>query len=131
MKKHPCTPALLICLCIYWLAPQTFVFAQSQANDNPQLGKYKSDSSAFFGIFRNFKDRSVPPVVLDNSPRIENLIHGGKLELTLADALALALENNLDIAVQRYIPEFSQTDLLRSQADSRRAGLRAGPLPEG
>jgi outer membrane protein TolC len=131
MRKHPCTPAILILLCIYWLASQTLIFAQPQQSDFPQLKAYNSGSSGFFSIFRNFQQKSVPPVVLENSPRIETLIYDAKLELTLADALALALENNLDIAVQRYIPEFSQTDLLRSQAGQSPRGFTGGTTPGG
>ena len=59
------------------------------------------------------------------------LIHDGKLDLSLSDALALALENNLDVAVQRYIPEFSQTDLLRSQAGQSPRGFTGGTTPGG
>jgi outer membrane protein TolC len=131
MRKHPCTPAPLIVLCIYWLASQTFVFAQSKNDDFPQLKDYQSNSSGILSVFRNFRERSVSRLVLDNSPRIETLIHDGKLELTLADALALALENNLDIAVQRYVPEFSQTDLLRSQAGQSPRGFTGGTTPGG
>jgi outer membrane protein TolC len=131
MRKHPCTPALSICLCIYWLASQTFILAQSQNSDFPQLKDYASNSSGVLSVFRNFSQRPVPRLVLDNSPRIEALIHDGKLELTLADALALALENNLDIAVQRYVPEFAQTDVLRSQAGQSPRGFTGGITPGG
>ncbi len=82
-------------------------------------------------IFQVYHGRAVPQLVLENSTRIENLIHDGKLDLTLADALALALENNLDIAVQRYIPEFSQTDLLRSKAGQSPRGFTGGTTPGG
>ena len=131
MRKHSCRPALLICLCIYWLVSQTFIFAQSESNDFPQLKEYSSNSSGVLSVFRNFKEKQISRLVLDNSPRIESLIRDGKLELTLADALALALENNLDIGVQRYIPEFSQTDLLRSQAGQSPRGFTGGTTPGG
>jgi outer membrane protein TolC len=131
MTKHPCKPALLIILCIYWLVPQTFVFAQSQNDDSPQTKDYRSNTSGIGKIFRNFKERQVSRLILDNSPRIETLIHDGRLELSLADALTLALENNLDIAVQRYIPEFSRTDLLRSQAGQSPRGFTGGTTPGG
>jgi len=41
------------------------------------------------------------------------LIHDGKLEITLQDSVELALENSMDIAVQRYIPWFADTDIPR------------------
>ena len=68
---------------------------------------------------------------LENSPRIESLIRNGTLELSLSDALALALENNLDIALQRYIPEFSKTDLLRTKAGQSPRGFTGGTTPGG
>jgi outer membrane protein TolC len=70
-------------------------------------------------------------MTLTNSPRLESLISGGKLELSLADALALALENNLDIAVQRYIPRFAQTDVLRTQSGQAARGFTGALIPGG
>ncbi len=56
----------------------------------------------------------VPSLSLSNSPRLNDLIQNGKLMLTLEDAISLALENNMDIAVQRYTPWLDQVNLLRS-----------------
>jgi outer membrane protein len=56
------------------------------------------------------------PVNLNNSPRLESLIRGGNLYLSLLDTIALALENNLDIELQRYTPQIADTNLLRAQA---------------
>src|SRR5216684_763558 len=53
---------------------------------------------------------------LTNSPRIDQLIHDGKLELSLQDAVELALENNMDIVVQRYNPWFADTGILKARA---------------
>ena len=132
MKKHIYKSALSVALCIHWLIPQAFLFAQSAKEDVPQIGRYKTeDSGRFSGIFSIFQTKNVPQLTLENSPRIESLIHDGKLELRLSDALALALENNLDVAVQRYIPEFSQTDLLRSQAGQSPRGFTGGTTPGG
>lgn len=59
---------------------------------------------------------TLPHVVLSNSPRLKSLIHEGKLELSLQDALALTLENNLDIVIERYVVPFAQTDILRTKS---------------
>jgi outer membrane protein len=132
MRKRSYRSALLIALCIYWLTPPSFIFSQSENNDFPQISAYKSNSSGFFpDIFHIYQEKSVPEFRLENSPRIENLIQGGSLNLTLSDALALALENNLDVAVQRYIPEYSQTDLLRSEAGQSPRGFSGGSTPGG
>ena len=132
MKKQICKSALCIALCIHWLTPQGFLFAQSAQGDFPRIGRYKAeDSGKFSGMFSIFQAKTVPEPALENSPGIDNLMHGGKLELSLSDALALALANNLDIAVQRYVPEFSQTDLLRSRAGQSPRGFSGGTTPGG
>jgi outer membrane protein len=124
--------ALLIALCATCLSPKAYLFAQSQDQDFPQIGSYKTNDSGFFSnVFGIYQERAVPPLVLENSPRIESLIQEGKLKLTLADAMALALENSLDIAVQRFIPEYSQTDLLRSKAGQSPRGFTGGTTPGG
>ena len=53
---------------------------------------------------------------LTNSPRIDQLIHDGKLELGLQDAVELALENSMDIVVQRYNPWFADAGILKASA---------------
>lgn len=60
--------------------------------------------------------RDVAPINLTNSARIEQLIRAGKLYLSLQDAVALALENNLDIELQRYGPRISEQDFRRAEA---------------
>jgi outer membrane protein len=65
---------------------------------------------------------------LTNSPRIEQMVHDGKLEVSLQDAVELALENNLDIAVQRYNPWIADTSILRASGASS-AGSALGLIP--
>lgn len=74
--------------------------------------------SAFPNLFRPYRPIGLEPPVLANSPRIEQLIHDGKLSITLQDAIELALENSLDIAVQRYYPWTADTDILKTSAGS-------------
>ena len=64
-----------------------------------------------------------PPVNLDNSPRIHELLRAGNLYLSLQDALALAIENNLDLELQRYVLPTADTELLRSQGGGTLRGL--------
>jgi outer membrane protein len=132
MKKQLCKSALCAVLCMHWLIPQASLFAQSANEDFPQIGRYKTENNGgFFGILSVFQAKDVPKAGLENSPRIESLMRDGKLELSLSEALALALENNLDVAIQRYIPEFSQTDLLRSQAGQSPRGFTGSSTPGG
>ena len=63
---------------------------------------------------------------LANSPRIDGLIHNGVLDLSLSDAIALALENNLDIAIARYNFPIAQADILRTQAGGSFRGVNTG-----
>jgi len=63
---------------------------------------------------------------LSNTPRIDQLMHDGKLYLSLDDAIALALENNLDIAIARYNLNIADTDVLRARAGATTLGVNTG-----
>ncbi len=63
------------------------------------------------------------PVDLRNSPRFEKLLRAGNLYLTLDDALALAIENNLDVELQRSTPLAAAADLLRTRGGGAARGL--------
>lgn len=68
-----------------------------------------------------------------NSDRIGRLLRAGKLYLTLQDAIALALENNLDIELERYVPGMADSDLLRAKGGGMLRGvpLTVSELPQG
>ncbi|MFZ3343174.1 MAG: TolC family protein, partial [Terriglobales bacterium] len=68
----------------------------------------------------------VPVPVLSNSPRLDRLIHDGKLYLSLKDAIDLALENNLDLAIARYNLPIADTDVLRTKAGASFRGVNTG-----
>jgi outer membrane protein TolC len=68
----------------------------------------------------------VPEAVLANSPRLDRLIHDGKLYISLKDAIDLALENNLDLAIARYNLPIADTDILRTQAGGFFRGVNTG-----
>jgi len=59
--------------------------------------------------------RIVSPANLSNSPRLEALLRGGNLYLSVPDVIALTLENNLDIAVQRFGPPLAREVLRRTE----------------
>ncbi len=75
------------------------------------------------GLMRPYRQPEIAPVSLGNSPRLETLIRAGKLYLSLADALALAIENNLDVELARYGPQLAQVDMLRAQAGGLLRGV--------
>ena len=64
-----------------------------------------------------------PPLNLANSPRLQDVIRDGKLYISLRDAIALAIENNLDIAWWRYNFPIGQMDLLRTKAGGYANGI--------
>ncbi|MGA3044863.1 MAG: TolC family protein, partial [Bryobacteraceae bacterium] len=63
------------------------------------------------------------PVNLQNSARVHELMRAGSLYLSLQDALALAIENNLDIELERYLLPQADAELLRSQGGGTLRGL--------
>ncbi|MGH9407007.1 MAG: TolC family protein [Terriglobia bacterium] len=73
-------------------------------------------SSSFPHVLSTYTPPFVPQAKLKNSSLLDDLISGGKLNLSLEDSIALALENNLDIAVARYNLPLAQTNLLRTRA---------------
>src|SRR2546421_2166706 len=64
--------------------------------------------------------------VLTNSPRIDQMIRDGKLYLSLKDAIQLALENNLDLAIARYNLPIADMDILRTKAGGVFRGVNTG-----
>jgi outer membrane protein len=79
-----------------------------------------------------YQARNIAPTRLSNSPRLNALIRGGMLYLTAPDVVALAIENNIDIEVQRYTPLLAQEVLRRAEAGGflRSVGLPVQPGPQ-
>ena len=73
-----------------------------------------------------YRAAHVPPPNLANSPRIDTLVKNGVLEISLQDAIALALENNLDLAIARYNIPIAKADVLRTQAGGSFLGVNTG-----
>ena len=67
--------------------------------------------------------RTGPPLNFRNSPRVHELIRAGGLYLSLADALELTIENNLDIELERYTLLVADTDLLRARGGGTVRGM--------
>jgi outer membrane protein TolC len=75
---------------------------------------------------RAYSPDIVPEPQLANSPLLDQLIRDGKLYLSLKDAIELALENNLDLAIARYNVPIANTDVLRTQAGGYFRGVNTG-----
>src|SRR5260370_7769748 len=71
---------------------------------------------AFPNLINPYRPIRIEEPGLTNSPRIDQMIRDGKIELSLQEAVELALENSLDIVVQRYNPWFADTGILKAQA---------------
>jgi outer membrane protein len=90
---------------------------------------YQKAPSGFPNLIAPYKPISVPTPAITNTPKIEQMIHDGKLELTLQDAVELGLANNMDIAVARYNPWFADTDILKSEAGGFGFGTAGASIP--
>src|SRR5580700_2480555 len=86
---------------------------------------YSKGQPWFPEFWKPYTPISLPEPMLTNAPSIDQLIHDGKLLLSLDDAISIALENNLDISLQRFTPWIAQTELLRAKAGAVAHGLGA------
>jgi outer membrane protein TolC len=89
---------------------------------------YSKPVSHFPNPIGPYTPRNLPPPNLANTGRLESLMHEGKLYLSLNDAIALALENNLDIAIARYNLNIADTDVLRANAGAQILGVPVGVI---
>lgn len=87
---------------------------------------YAKPASHFPNPIAPYMAHHVAPPDLRNAPRMESLMHDGKLYLSMDDAIALALENNLDIAIARYNLGIADTDVLRTKAGAAILGVNTG-----
>ena len=97
---------LSVILCFAITLP---VFAQT-----PEI---KGSSNRFFSRFaKDYLPTPVPRINFEDSARIDRLMRAGRIYLSLRDAIALALENNLDIETARLNPKLQQANLQRASA---------------
>lgn len=97
--------------------------AQPQA---VHLQDYSKAHSSFPRIWQPYAAQEVAQPNLSNSPRIDSLMRDGKIFLSVDDAVALALENNLDIDIARYNLNIADTDYLRAKSGANVLGVNAG-----
>ena len=105
-------------------APQT-----EPASAQPQavhLQDYSKPRPAFPHIAQPYLPQQLAQPNLGNSPRIDSLMHDGKIYLSIDDAVALALENNLDLDIARYNLNIAQADLLRARSGASILGISTG-----
>lgn len=85
------------------------------------------------GILSPYTARIVSPATFDNSPRLHQLLRAGNLYLSLADAISLTIENNLDIELERFALPLAATELTRAEGGGALRGLlfTIGETPAG
>jgi outer membrane protein TolC len=87
---------------------------------------YSKPRSQFPNLIAPYKPGYVPPPNLSNTDRMQQLMHNGKIMLSMNDAVALALENNLDLVLARYNLNIADTDILRADAGANILGVNTG-----
>jgi outer membrane protein len=96
--------------------PQTPAAAEAREM-KMSLGPDYSKGKPFFpNIIAPYTTAKIPQPMLTNSPRLDQLIQNGKLMLSLEDAISLALENNLNISVQKFLPWIAESQILKAKA---------------
>jgi outer membrane protein len=109
------------------LAPSAPVFAQqagqSAPPEQPQPASRTirvSDQNYTYGkrwfpdIRAPYTQTVIPEPILANAPRIEQMVQDGKLSMSLQDAVDLALQNNLAIVIERYLPWLAEASILHT-----------------
>jgi len=107
--------------------PQPTLAQQAQQQQTqavaPQRPFHVDLPRAHHNPFFAYLPSTAPELNLSNSPRLESLIRDGKLYISLNDAIALAIENNLDLAYFRYNFPIAQTDIQRTKSGSPANGV--------
>jgi outer membrane protein TolC len=101
-------------------ATEPFSLRQAQHDFSRPTGDIVSNP------LKTFTPTKVAPASFANSVRLDGLVKDGKIYLSLSDAIALALENNYDIAIARYNLDIADTDILRTRAGALTRGVNSG-----
>lgn len=87
---------------------------------------FSKPAPMFPQVWKPYQARHVAAPSFKNSNRIANLVQSGKLMLSLDDAIAAALENNLDLVIARYNLPIADTDILRTKSGASNRGVNSG-----
>jgi outer membrane protein len=100
--------------------------AQPSQGQPVYMKDYANPRPSFPRIWKPYESREVPEPNLANTNRIDSLMHEGKIYLSIDDAVALTLENNLDLSIARYNLNIADTDYLRAKSGANILGVNAG-----
>jgi len=138
MPALPCIAAILLCALVPTAghaqntsslpaAPSTQgQLAAPTASQPFNVQEYAKPRSAFPNVIAPYTPRRTEAPNLANTPRVEQLMRDGKIYISMNDAIALALENNLDIAIARYNLNIADTDVWRAKAGASTLGVNSG-----
>ncbi len=107
-------------------APEPQLQHAEGTNVEPQREGVAGLEPRFLGFLGPYRRPTVPPLFQGSATRLDGLIRDGKLYLSLQDAIALALENNLDVEAERYNITLARTDLVRAAGGGSTRGLDFG-----
>ncbi len=74
-------------------------------------------------LSRPYVPPPMAPVDLTNTTLIHSFLRAGNIYLSLADAISLAIQNNLDIELERYALPAADTEVLRAKGGGLLRGL--------
>jgi outer membrane protein TolC len=132
--------SLVVMLCLSLvLATSPLTYAADESTSLPQNPQpsaaatysapdYSRPPRAFPNVLAPYRGQSVPDPNLGNSARVDQLLRDGKIMLSMNDAVALALENNLDLVLARYNLNIADTDILRTKGGANVLGVNTGVI---
>ncbi|HWZ78538.1 MAG TPA: TolC family protein [Candidatus Sulfotelmatobacter sp.] len=107
-------------------SPSTPAAPQPEQPHAVNLTDYSQPRSAFPHVLQPYLPRELAQPSFGNSSRIDSLMRDGKIYLSIDDAIALALENNLDLDLARYNLNIADADLLRAKSGANILGVNTG-----
>ncbi|MFL6304489.1 MAG: TolC family protein [Candidatus Sulfotelmatobacter sp.] len=134
-RPIPAVPLHVICVLLIGTCalaqqpspPPSIAPAPQPAPPSPvHLRDYSQPRSAFPKFLQPYTPRPLEFSNLGNSPRIDALMRDGKIYLSIDDAVALALENNLDLEIARFNLNIADADLLRAKSGANILGINTG-----
>src|SRR5579872_7460087 len=108
------------------ITPSMLEIPTAKPLPEPTGTDYSKPKKPFPNLFAPYTVRNVPEASYSNAPRLEEMIHDGKILLSMNDAIALGLADNLDLAIARYNFPIADTDILRTRAGSFNSGVGLG-----
>jgi outer membrane protein len=123
-----CCRSTIGLVAVIWLLPIAC------AQDKPEFASAQPDGVKYIrplslrDDIHSCRPASAPETQIANSPRLDALLRGGMLELSVDDAILLALENNLDVLAASYAPALAETDLLRTKGGGSARGVPGASL---